>query len=116
MLGHPGRAQLFQGVSWYYHAKLHSMIDSFQCDACQGYTVDGHGWGHLAPRDVRTVPREQVDVDLIGPWKITTRTNRTYKFLALTCIDQMTGLAELIRVDRKESAMIADKFAKCWLA
>ena len=100
----------------YYHPKLKTGIDSFQCDACQQYKVDGCGFGHLTPRNVRAAPWEQVDVDLIGPWKITTRTNRTYQFLALTCIDRVTGLAELIRVDNKESAHVADKFLECWLS
>ncbi len=54
-------------------------------------------------------------MDLIGPWKITTGTNRTYEFLALTCIDRVTGLAELIRIDNKESAHVADKFAEFFL-
>ncbi len=56
-----------------------------------------------------------MNVDLIGPWKITTSTNRTYEFLALTCIDRVTGLAELIRIDNKESDHVVDKFAECWL-
>ena len=103
-------------MNWFYYPKLRSKIGSFQCDTCQRFKSNGCGWGHLAPRDVQTSPWEQVDVDLIGPWKITTRTNRTYKFLALTCIDRVTGLAELIRVDSKESAVVADKFAECWLA
>ncbi len=57
-------------------------------------------------------PWEQVDVDLIGPWKITTSTNRTYGFLALTCVDRVTGLAELIRIDNKESSHVAYKFVE----
>ena len=57
-----------------------------------------------------------MDVDLIGPWRITTSTNRTYEFQALTFVDRVTGLAELIRIDNKESAHVADKFAECWLA
>ncbi len=70
----------------------------------------------MSARDIRTAPWEQVDVDLIGPWKITTSTNRTYEFLALSCVDRVIGLAELIRIDNKESFNVADKFAECWLA
>jgi transposase InsO family protein len=55
-------------------------------------------------------------VNLIGPWNITRSTNQTYKFLALNCVDRVTGLAELIRIDNKESAHVADKFAECWLS
>ncbi len=57
-----------------------------------------------------------MNVSLIGLWIITTSTNITYEFLALTCVDRVTGLAELIRIDSKESARVADKFAECWLS
>ena len=100
----------------YYHPNLRKLINDFKCDACQRYKVDGRGFGHLAPRDVRAAPWEQVDVDLIGPWTITTRTNRTYEFNALTCIDRVTGLSELIRIENKEANHVADKFAECWLS
>ena len=54
-----------------------------------------------------------VDVYLIWPWKITTGTNQVYEFLALTCIDRVTGIVELIRIDNKELATVRDKFAEC---
>ena len=116
VLGHPGQHRLFAGMNGYFRPKLRKTIDSFVCDACQRHKADGRGWGHLVPWDVRAAPWEQVDVDIIGPWKITTRTNRTYEFLALTCIDRVTGLAELIRIDSKDSDHVADKFAEAWLA
>ena len=94
VLGHPGRDRLYEAMHRYFHPELRKIINQFKCDACQRYKAEGRGFGHLAPREVRTAPWEQVDVDLIGPWKITTRTNRTYEFLALTCIDRVTGLAE----------------------
>ena len=100
----------------YYHPNLQKLIDSFRYDACQWHKVGERGYGHLAARDIRTAPWEQVDVDLIGPWKITTSTNRTYEFLALICVDRVIGLAELISIDYKESAHVAEKFAKCWLS
>lgn len=116
MLGHPGSQRLFEGMNRFYHPNLRKLTNDFKCDACQRYKVDGRGFGHLAPRDVRAAPWEQVDVDLIGPWNITTRTNRTYEFNALTCIDRVTGLSKLIRIDSKESSHVADKFAECWLS
>ena len=59
--------------------------------------MHGRAMGHLPARDVRAAPWEQVDVDLIGPWKVTTGTGKVYEFLALTSIDRVTGLPELIR-------------------
>ena len=58
VLGHPGRQRLYQGMNQYYHPKLRTSIDSYQCNACQRYKVDGRGFGHLAPRDVQMAPLE----------------------------------------------------------
>lgn len=116
VLGHPGNSRLLKGMHRYYHPNLRQLIDRFKCDACQRHKIDGRGFGHLAPRDVRAAPWEQVDIDLIGPWSITTKTNRTYEFLALTCIDRVTGLTEMIRIENKEPSHVADKFSECWLA
>ena len=116
VLGHPGRERLIQGMDRYYHPNLRQRIGAYRCDACQRYKTDGRGHGQLPARDVRAAPWEQVDVDLIGPWKLTTVTNRTYEFNALTSIDRVTGLAELIRIDDKTSAHITDKFVESWLS
>ena len=54
-------------------------------------------------------------VDLIFPWTVQTRTGRVYEFSALTSIGSVTGLAELIIVDKKTSDHIAAKFMESWL-
>ena len=66
--------------------------------------------GHLPARDVRAAPWEQVDVDLIGPWKVRTGTCCVYEFSAHTSIDRVTGLPELIRIEDKTSAYVENKF------
>ena len=91
-------------------------MDRFKCDACQRYKLDGRGAGQLAPRVVRAAPWEQVDVDLIGPWTVPVRTGSSYEFMALTCIDRVTGLSELIRIDDKTAMHVAAKFDECWLS
>ena len=89
---------------------MRKIINNFECDACQKYKVDGRGFGHLPTRDVRTASWGKVDTNLIGPWKVQTRTERIYEFSALTSIDRVTGLAELIRIDKKTSEHVAAKF------
>jgi hypothetical protein len=42
-------------------------------------------------------------------------TEKKYEFMALTAIDTVTNLVELIRIDNKESKTVARKFAQCWL-
>ena len=41
---------------------------------------------------------------------------RPYEFDALTVIDTVTNLVELIRVEDKTSDTIARKYAQCWLS
>ena len=45
-------------------------------------------------------------MDLIGPWVVQVRGN-PYEFDALTVIDTVTNLVELIRIDDKTSDTIA---------
>ena len=54
-------------------------------------------------------------MDLIGPRIIEIR-DKWYEFSALTSIDLVTNLVELIRVDRKTSAKIRSKLEQSWLA
>ena len=99
----------------YFNPDSRKIIDNFHCDACQKHKVDGRGFGHLPARDVRTAPWEQVDADLIGPWKVQTRTERIYEFSALTSIDRVKDLAELIRIENKTSEHVTKKFEESWL-
>ena len=54
-------------------------------------------------------------VDLIGPWKIKVR-GREYEFSALTCIDTVTNLVELVRINNKSSEEVSKRFAQNWLS
>jgi hypothetical protein len=54
-------------------------------------------------------------VDLIGPWVLQVHGN-PYEFDALTVINTVTNLVELIRVDKKTSDIVARKYAQCWLS
>jgi transposase InsO family protein len=54
-------------------------------------------------------------MDLIRPFVIQVCEN-PYEFSALTAIDNVTNLVELIRVDDKNLETIARKYAQCWLS
>lgn len=60
-------------------------------------------------------PWEEVHIDLIGPWKVKVA-NQDVEYLALTCIDPVTNLVELIRIENKTAEHVAQQFANCWLA
>ena len=115
LLGHPGKERLKYGMRLFYHPNLSSLINRYNSETGQRFKADTRGYGHLPARQVRGRPWEQVDVDLIGPWTVQTRTGKTYEFNALTCIDRFTGLPELIRIENKTAAHVADKFKECWL-
>jgi hypothetical protein len=53
-------------------------------------------------------------VDLLGPWTVQVR-GTPHTFDALTVIDTVTNLVELVRVDCKNSDHIMRNFAQCWL-
>ena len=60
-------------------------------------------------RDVNIHPWNGVAVDLIVPWSIEIR-DKWYGFNALTSIELVTNLVEIIRVDRQNSAQIRSKW------
>ena len=61
------------------------------------------------------MPFEEIAVDLIGPWDIKVN-GRIVTFKALTIIDTVTNLVELIRIDRKCKEHVHAKFEQAWLA
>jgi hypothetical protein len=58
---------------------------------------------------------DEVAVDLIGPWAITIN-HQELIFNALTCIDPVTNLTELVRIANKTSAHVAMRFENEWLS
>ena len=72
-------------------------------------------YGHLPERHADLIPWFAVAVDLIGPWTLNVR-GVDIEFSALTCIDPVTNLVELVRIDNKTSAHIAQQFENVWLA
>jgi hypothetical protein len=66
----------------------------------------GRGHGETASREVSLLSWQDVAVDLIGPWKVSI-SNKTLKFMALTMIDMVTNLVEVvIRNDNKSAAHV----------
>ena len=60
-------------------------------------------------------PWEEVHVDMIGPWKITIN-QFEYQFNAVTCIDAVVYLPEVIPVDNARSTTVANAFEDNWLS
>ena len=77
--------------------------------------MEGRGYGLLPEREVQSILFEECTEDLIGPWIIQVCGN-LYEFSALTAIDTVTNLIELVKIDDKTSENVARKYAQCWLA
>ena len=115
VLGHPGQTRLRDTLNQrYYNPGIRRHIDNFHCEHCKQHKLAGRGYGLLPEREVRTAPWEEVAIDLIGPWNVKVN-GKTCEFYALTCIDTVTNLVEMIRIDKKNADYIRDKFVQSWL-
>jgi transposase InsO family protein len=69
----------------------------------------------MAPREASATPWREVSVDLIGPWTLNIN-NVQVSFRALTIVDNVSNLVELVRIDNKTSAHVALQFENTWLS
>jgi len=115
--GHPGSKRLYMQIySRDYHRDLRSLIDKLHCEYCQRNKLSGKGYSLLPECEIRSIPFEECDVDLIGPWIIQV-CKKPYEFIALTVIATASNLVKLIRIDKKTSAHVARKYAQeVWLS
>jgi hypothetical protein len=99
----------------FYNPKLRSSVEAVikPCPHCQKYKNVLCGHGETAPRDAGLLLWSEVD--MIDPWTIEVG-DRTEKFSALTIIDLVTNLVEIVRVTYKTSAAITAHFVNAWLA
>ena len=110
VLVHPGENRLRDAILVrYYHTYLKRHIGNFVCDACQKHKLYGHGFVLRPGLDVNIHPWYEVAVYLIGPWSIEIR-DKWYEFNALTSIDLVSNIVELIRVNSNNSAQIRSKW------
>ena len=116
VLGHCGQERLYNTISRrFYYPGLKARIAQLNCAVCQRNKQLGQGYGHLPERVAHLMPWDAVAVDLIGPWKISVN-GIELEFLALTCIDPVTNITELIRIESKTAAHVAQKFTNVWLS
>ena len=116
VLGHRGKGSMYQTISRrFYSPGLKKRIESFRCEICQINKPVNINYGLLPERHANLVPWYSVAVDLIGPWKITVN-GTELEFNALTCIDPVTNLTEMVQLDRKTAEHVANKFQNLWLA
>ena len=117
-LGHLGQSRLYDSISTHlYHPNMKTMVENIvsRCDPCQRQKLVLRGHGHTAPREASAHPWQTVAVDLIGPWTLSVGGYET-SFQALTIIDMVTNLVELVRIDNKSSEHVTMHFENTWLS
>ena len=86
-----------------------------KCPYCQRYNKNIHKYGHLPPKQVHHLnPWDEVCVDMIGPWKV--KINSENIFRALTCIDSVISLPQVVPVKNAISLTVAKTFENEWLS
>lgn len=118
-LGHVGQNRLVDTMQQHlYHPDLRQRVRTLvtTCDSCQRFKQVGRGHGHTAGREVSTHPWREVAVDSIGPWPLTVPGYGTISFRALSIIDTVTNLVELVRVSDASAAQAALQFENSWLS
>jgi transposase InsO family protein len=117
-LGHCGISRLADTLRMhFFHPKLQHFCENEvqKCDPCQRLKNVGRGHGETAAREASLLPWQDVAVDLIGPWTVSIG-DRELKFSALTMIDMVTNLVEVVRIDNKSAAHVAMHFENTWLS
>jgi transposase InsO family protein len=117
-LNHIGITRLYETIATHFHyPRLKAIVEQrvSNCDVCQRNKATGPGYGELPERDAQLLPWNEVAVDLIGPWRISIN-GQELEFNALTCIDPVTNLVELVRIQNKTAAHVGMIFENTWLA
>lgn len=118
VLGHIGIVRLHQTIATHFvHPYLKVRIENIvkSCDKCLRMKLPGAGYGELPPREATLVPWYEVAVDLIGPWTLLVH-GQEIEFYALTCIDPVSNLVEVQRIENKSATHVAMIFENLWVA
>ena len=101
---------------WKTKIGLSTICQQYQCPDDYGMIKNqGRQYRHLVAQEVNIALWHTVSVDLIGPW--TTLVNgQELEFKALTIIDTVKNLLEIVQIDNKKSENITQLFANTWLS
>ena len=115
VLGHCGTHRLYDTIcQHFYYPNLRMLCDEYNHAVCAKNKLLGAGYRHFPSRHANLIPWEDVIANLIGPWKVKINEQEIF-FNALTCIDPVTNLVEMIRIDSKTSRHNRQQFENCWL-
>jgi hypothetical protein len=84
------------------------------CCDCQVCKKKCKKYCHLPPK--ATVPWNKVNVDLIGPLSIKTKSKKSIVLNALTMIDPVTGWFKIAEIKERTAEHMANVFDNVWLS
>mmetsp|Transcript_2824 Transcript_2824/g.7823 ORF Transcript_2824/g.7823 Transcript_2824/m.7823 type:complete len:1452 (-) Transcript_2824:296-4651(-) len=118
-LVHPGQTRMEATIrQLFYWPGLKAEIADHckSCKQCQLSKKNRKKYGHLPAKQAETNPWERVNVDLIGPYTITTPSKQKHEMRAMTMIDPATGWFEIAAINKPNSAETQRAFDSQWLA
>ena len=101
----------------FWHPQLRQEIRKqlSECTVCKQMKKDNPKHGQLAPRIVPSIPWTEVHCDLIGPWPYKVN-GMEVSVRALTMVDPVTNLVEIVRVQSTKSDENSRAFVNSWLS
>jgi hypothetical protein len=85
------------------------------CHVCQLTKKKRRKYGHLPTHEPELTPWKRVDVDLVGPYTVTSE-GKNYSLRALTMIDPATKWFEIVEVAQPTSDCVVEAFNDTWLS
>ena len=85
------------------------------CPSCQLFKKQRKKYGHLPPKKAEINPWSRVNVDLIGPYNISTPKGKI-QLRAMTMMDPATNWFEIAPITNPDSDSCQRAFDSCWLA
>ena len=93
--------------------RIENLVKS--CDGCHHFKLPGKGYGELPSREAQLAPWKEITDNLIGPWNI--NVNEVNLMVnALSIINTVANLAELIRISSKSAAHVGLQLENAWLS
>jgi hypothetical protein len=118
-LGHIlGSSHLWDAMKMHFcNQHLKNRIEDIvsRCDTCQRLKLVGRGHGEVAAREAALLPWQEITFNCIGPWTLHIG-DQEHTFIALTMIDMVSNLVEVVQLDNKTSAHVALHFENTWLS
>jgi hypothetical protein len=119
MLMHPGTSRMELTISQHYYWPnlKNTVIDVCKkCQICQlSKKSMGPKYGLLPPKEAEVKPWDILCVDLIGPYTIQRKKRKELTLHCLTMIDPATGWFEIVPIENKTAAEVANQIELTWM-